>query len=371
VIGLEIELGSSQVWTKNGMVNTIEEWKNSNKIIQNLSGMYSASVQPRIREAYGSILKNYGHLFGDEERQSKLDCGEKFRKVVCTKNEKHFAGFRHIRCNEPGCPVCYVKFSTRIAQAVTERVQGYKTVYRRTTPYHLILWGALAQDGAYSLYGNMRLAFAEGSRLLKILGIDAAVMWYHAYRIRPELKPHLRRYRKALNKDGQLGFWKMAHDDVLGIGALENYIVYGPHWHCIADGWLIPSKDFNEMTGGGYKKKRYLTSEKDVFETAYYVSTHCIREAQKSSVRYYGALSYRQLKREQVGIKIKDVNCPVCQAALKLYPCNSDGVLGEMISDHITEKVRYYLYWKAGDKMPDMADSQQSCITRFNAYNNL
>jgi len=364
------------IWTPKGFVNTIEEWKNSDKKIQQLSSMYSASVPPRFQAIYGTLLQKHGHLFGDEEKQSAIDCGEKFRKVVCSNNEKHESGFRHIRCNEPGCPICYPKFATRIAQRVTDRVQGYKSVYKgKKPPFHLILWGALATDGAYSLYGNMRQAFAEGKRLAGILGLDAYTMWYHPYRINPELKPHLRRYKTINDLNGKVGFWKLAHEDVLGIGALENYIVYGPHWHLIADGWMIPTLQFNEMTGGGYKKKRYLDSEKAVYETAYYISTHCAREAGKTSVRYYGALSYRQLKRDLVYVKEQNVLCKVCQALLKLFPCNIDGVLGEMITDHITEKVRYYIYWKAGSKKPDIEKLKnlppgQRLLASFNAYNN-
>ena len=367
----ETGLPETGLFTKNGYIQNQKIHEIFDKKTLKKSVEYSATVTSIIPEQYGTILNKYGHLFGEEENQSEADCGEKFRKLVCAKNEKHHAIFRTIHCNEPGCPICFTKFIVQMAQRVTERVQGYKTTYRNNRMYHLILWGE-KQGEEYPVYKTLKDAMKEGNRLLKILGVDAAVMWYHAYRIREELKPQLRRIQanQRLQKKRTKGFWELARENALGIGALENYIVYGPHWHCIADGWLIPSKDFNIMTGGGYKKKRYLTSEKAVFETAYYISSHCIREAEKSSVRYFGAISYKMLHREHIYDKIHDVLCPICKANLLVFPCNCDGVLGEKIADKVTEKIRYYLYWKAGDKMPDMAeaDAHQCCITRFNIF---
>ena len=344
----------------------LEELKHSESI--EIGVVYAPYVPTIIPERYGTLLKKYGHLFGENEKPTDSDCGDIFRKVQCTVNALHHPSFRHVRCNDPGCPVCYVKFSARIASRVTERVQGYKSVFRRQVPYHLIFWSS-KEDNANRLYPDLRSAFKEADRLLKIMGSKASVVWYHPYRIKAELKPHMRRWRRAHGLDGKIGFWKMAHDDVMGIGPLENYIAYGPHWHAISTGWLIKSDDFNEMTGGaGYKKKRYLEKESSVYEVAYYVSTHAAREYGKQSVRYYGDISYRMLERELVEEKIKDVLCLDCGAKLEEYDCNSEGVCRDKLKDTITEKIKYYLYWKRGTKKPEMKDAYQCLITRFDAY---
>jgi hypothetical protein len=172
---------------------------------------------------------------------------------------------------------------------------------------------------------------------------------------------------RSKNLVGRVGFWKLAHDDVLGIGSLENYLVSGPHFHAIAAGYLKHVRKFSDENGGaGYKKKRYLDYEKEVHEVSHYISTHACREAGKSSVRYYGDLSYRMLAREMVEKKIKDVLCAVCQSRLQEFECDETGVPSNKIRDNITECVKYYLYWKKGQKKPDMATSSQCLITRFN-----
>jgi hypothetical protein len=247
-----------------------------------------------------------------------------------------------------------------MADRVTERVQGYKTVWRKTAPYHLIFWS----DRADRPYADLRQSFIEAKRLMQSMGVVAAVVWYHPYRIRKELKDILRNYRRVQGLDGRAGFWKLAHDDVLNLGGLERYIEYGPHWHAIATGYLVNVKEYSEKTGCGYKKKRYLDTEAKVHEVAHYISTHCCRESGKSSVRYYGDISYRMLKRELVETRIKDIVCSHCGASLEEYDCDDTGVTTQKVKDKITEKVKYFLYWK-GKQKPDMLTHSQCLITRF------
>jgi hypothetical protein len=352
----------TEIWTPHGYVESFEKWKNLDAQKSSEKLWYPAYVQPINQEPYGTLLSKHGHVFGDCEKPTNDDCGQIFRKIQCSQNAMHHPSFRHIRCNEPGCPVCYVKFSSRTADRVTERVQGYKTVYRNEKVYHLIFWGARADRP----YADLRAAFKEAKILLGVMGAVSAVVWYHPYRIRAELKAILRRYRRANGLDGRAGFWKLAHDDVLGLGGLERYIVYAPHWHAIAAGWLIPSDQFNEITeGAGYKKKRYLDKEKEVHEVAHYISTHAAMEWGKSSVRYYGKISYRMLAREMVEEKIKDVVCHDCGAALEEYDCDDTGVIAQKLKDSITEKIKYYLYWKKGQPKPDMLNAHQCLVSRF------
>jgi hypothetical protein len=152
----------------------------------------------------------------------------------------------------------------------------------------------------------------------------------------------------------------------LNLGGLEPYIESGPHFHAIATGFLMNVKDYSEKhDGAGYKKRRYLDNEEEVHEVAYYISTHAAREAGKSSVRYYGKISYRMLARELVKTEIKDILCPQCKANLLEFNCKSDGATLEQLKDNITEKVKYYLYWKRGQPKPDMVTHSQCMITRF------
>ena len=353
------DLPEAKFWTPQGMVS-FEEWKKQSAKCKK-NAVYPAYVPSIISEPYGTLIKKHGMIFGSNEKASDDDCGAIFRKVQCSGNHLHAPAFRHVRCNDPGCPVCYVKYASRAADRVTERIQGYKTVWRKTAPYHLIFWS----DRADRPYADLRQSFDEARRLMSAMGVQAAACWYHPYRIKPELKDRLRAYRRAQGLDGRAGFWKLAHDDVLQLGGIERYMVYGPHWHAIATGYLVNVKEYSEKTGCGYKKKRYLDTEDKVHEVAHYITTHCCREATKSSVRYYGDLSYRMLARELVETRIKNVVCSQCGANLEEYDCDDTGVVLQKLKDKITEKIKYFLYWKKGQPKPDMATHSQCLITRF------
>jgi hypothetical protein len=248
-----------------------------------------------------------------------------------------------------------------MADRITERSQGYRTVYKERR-YHLIFWPARREGRPYA---GLTEAFQDAKMLLEQMNADSAIVEYHPYRIRKELKPILRRYKIALGLNGKVGFWKLAHDDVLNLGGLERYIESGPHFHGIVTGYLKNFKDLYDETGAGYKKKRYLDTEEEVHQVAYYISTHACREAGRSSVRYFGKISYRMLAREMVKTEIKDVLCPQCKARLLEFDCDDTGVTLQKVKDNITEKVKYYLYWKRGSEKPDMATHVQCLITRF------
>ena len=326
------------------------------------AGVYPAYVPSIFSRSYGSILSLHGFIFGSNEKPSDASCGAIYRKIQCVDNELHNPSYRHNRCNDPGCPVCYVKFSSRMADRVTERVQGFKTVYRDSKPYHVIFWGKPMEGRPYA---GLTEAFRCAKVMLSNMGVQAACVWYHPYRIRKDIKPILRQYKIRNGLNGRVGFWKLAHDDVLNIGGLENYIEPGPHFHAIATGYLRDSKEYAADTGCGYKKKRYLMQEIEVHTVAHYISTHACREAGKSSVRYYGNLSYRMLAREMVKEEIKDLRCDICGARLNEFDSDDTGVALNKLKDRITEKVKYYLYWKKGQPKPDMRDNVQCLITRF------
>jgi hypothetical protein len=219
----------------------------------------------------------------------------------------------------------------------------------------------------------LRAAFNDAKKMMREMGVTSATVWYHPYRIKERVKELLRRYRRSKGLDGKAGFWKLAHDDVLEFGGIESYIEFGPHFHAIATGFLENVKTYSARTGAGYKKKRYLEREENVHEVAHYISTHACREAGKPSVRYFGEISYRKLARECVQEKIKDVLCEQCGSHLEEHDCdeagnlylNNEGRSLKKLKDHITEKVKYYLYWKYGQPKPDMVTHSQSMITRY------
>lgn len=136
------DLPEALFWTPQGMVS-FEVWKNQGAKCKK-NAVYPAYVPSIISEPYGSLILKHGFIFGSNEKASNDDCGAIFRKVQCSSNHLHSNSYRHVRCNDPGCPVCYVKYAARAADRVTERIQGYKTAWRKSAPYHLIFWSDCA-----------------------------------------------------------------------------------------------------------------------------------------------------------------------------------------------------------------------------------
>jgi hypothetical protein len=87
------------------------------------------------------------------------------------------------------------------------------------------------------------------------------------------------------------------------------------------------------------------------------------------------------LAREMVDEKIKDVLCHDCGSNLEewevddkgdYYRETNNGIPIRKLKDKITEKIKYYLYWKKGSPKPEYNKEQlrvfgvgQSLITRF------
>ena len=147
----------------NGHLVTFEEWKNNQKINKSdrLYPAYVPSIEPK---EYGLLLKNFGYILGSNENPSNDTCGMIYRKIQCSQNHLHEPSYKHERCNDPGCPVCYVKFASRMADRITERIQGFKTVWRNEKPYHLIFWGEKWTRDK-SPYGDLRAAHKKAKTL--------------------------------------------------------------------------------------------------------------------------------------------------------------------------------------------------------------
>lgn len=306
----------------------------------------SAIVQPISTVVKKVLFGLHGFVFGCNERPTAETCGKIRAKVHCPVDESHRPYFKHERCNDPGCPVCYPKYISRIAEAVTRRVVGFLSVF--SVPVcHLIFW-----PDSLTGYSDLKAAFRDAKFLLETMGAKMAVVWYHPYRIRDDVKQQLRRYKNVHGIDRSTGFWELAHDDVLDLGSLDAYIVYGPHFHAIASGYLEDTDTYAKRGIGGYKKVRYLSSEAEIQRVAYYISSHACREATKSTVRYFGKISYSKLARDDGQEIIEDVVCEVCGAPMKESFCDDSGVLTGVAHEHATRKMVIYQYWERGKTPP-------------------
>jgi hypothetical protein len=347
----------ASIWL-NGRFVSIEEYHNfQSKSYQQKTDRITAYVQPIFTGVKGTIFRKHGYVFGCNENPSSDACGKIIRKIVCSDDNSHPFFYKHEYCNDPGCPTCHPKFASRIADAVTKRVMGYRSVFGFDPVYHLIFWPEYREG-----YANLKEAFGDAKRLISQMGAKMAVVWYHPFRIPDEIKEQLRRYKRTHMLDNSIGFWKMAHDDVLGLGCLDAYVVPGPHFHAVASGYLMNTLEYAKLKMGGYKKVRVLDSEEELHRVGYYISTHACREATKSTVRYFGKISYSKLTRDE-GIEVTEERvCEICGKPLYVYYCNEQGEASELAHNHYSRKVMHYRYWKRGDKPPGLRKTRQEII---------
>ena len=293
-----------------------------------------------------SIFSQHGRVFGSAKTPSAETCGKVRAKVICQEEYNHDYYYKHERCNEPDCPICYSKFAHKLADRVVARVLGYTTVYPKDAIDHVVLWPHVLTG-----YRNLQEAYADAHRMLKTMGSVSSVVWYHPYRIRGDIKKRLRRYRNKHNLPQSVGFWVMAHDDVLNLGeGMEPYVEYGPHFHALSTGYLMAADVYSALGLGGYKKVRRILDRTDLEHTAYYLSTHACWEHGCQSVRYYGKISTSKLAKGYPRETIEDVVCKVCGKPMVEYYCDDADVLSGVAHDHVTRRVISYLYWKRGMK---------------------
>jgi hypothetical protein len=348
--------GASVIWSK-GKYVTFDVFKNGFPTNKKPSRI-TAIVQPISVDENAGIFGEWGYVFGCNEKATTISCGKIRAKIVCAHDETHPVIYKHERCNDPGCPICYGKFSHRIADAVTERITGYRSVFGYNPVYHMIVWDAFRKG-----FKTLKESFTVLKARLKLLGVEACVAWYHPYRIKDVLEPQLRRYRIANGIPQSVGFWQLAHDDVLNLGRLSAYIELGPHWHIIGSGYVMAADEYSTYRLGGYRKVRYLSSEEDVNRVSYYISTHACREFGKSTVRYFGDLSYSKLARDDGVEEIVDLRCELCNNYMKEYYFSDE--LNEVTGvahERVTTKLMHFKYWKRGDKPRGMKESVQLSI---------
>jgi hypothetical protein len=192
----------------------------------------------------------------------------------------------------------------------------------------------------------MTEAMAAGNELCKKMGVTAGSIQWHPARIKKEIQEELREYRISRGLSKRTGFWEMAHDDVLNLGSLDAYCVRGDHFHGIASGRLRDIRAYSKDTGCGYKKGRYIHSEGEIHQLAYYIATHSAYEFGKQSVRYVGNASYAKLGRKLIEVRNEVICCDICKSNMQSLFVDDDGNPLGISSERLTHTVRTYEYFK-------------------------
>ena len=83
----------------------------------------------------------------------------------------------------------------------------------------MIIWPLYGTD-----YINLKEAHGHARKLCKDIGIQAAAVFFHPYRIPDAIKEAFREYKTKNHLDPAVGFWSLAHQDVLGLGGIMAYV---------------------------------------------------------------------------------------------------------------------------------------------------
>lgn len=299
-------------------------------------------------------------IYGCKDSKTNNDCGTHYGIIACSKDPVHSSSVKHICCNDPLCPVCYPKYTHKLAKGVIERILGYSKVYPDDPFNHLII-----SPPQGTRYQDLKRAFKAVGKVFLDYGGKAGVFWLHWYRIRPEVKERLWVARELWKQDHPYnkhppGFWKLAHQNILKLQSLGDYLVYSPHFHGITTGYMIKSDEFCELTDGWIYKKvakdegedlpessTYQLTPEDLSRVAHYLSTHCAYEWTKHAVRYFGDISYSRLGRKDKHTERVQQTCPKCGAPLVEHLVNQvTGELGDCTGQEVTEKMISWTYYK-------------------------
>lgn len=291
------------------------------------------------------------NLFGWNPGPSFETCGQIISKVVCKEHEDHKPYFKHEYCNDPLCPTCFEKFTSRLSEGIVDRILGYKQVYPSARFDHVVIWPIFGTE-----YKTTKEAYRAGVLLAKNLGVVAGAIIFHPYRIQEDIKKELRKYRNEKGLPSSVGFWRMARDDVLGLGSLAAYVVPGVHFHVLSQGYLPNYTEYANLKQGGYKKVRRLDTEADISRVTHYLTSHTVYSPGSHAVRYFGKMSYANLGRYLESEKVEDIVCSVCGASLQEYWWNdSFNGTGTVKREKLTALVKTYRYFDRNKKPKALA----------------
>ncbi len=291
-------------------------------------------------------FSDFGYIRGCASKPSNELCGSVLYVQACSQNHEHSKTYRHAYCNDPLCPVCFKKYIPRISEGAAGRVHGYWSLNRDMRPYHLVV-----SPPPGTRYKNMKEAYASFHEMLKKLGCRAAATVYHPYRIKAGIKARLELFMSV--NDSAEKRYELIRKDVLGLGGIEYYLYYSPHFHAVAFGYLIESRVFEMLTGWMYRKIRYMRDIADISRVVAYLQSHTAWEYGRHTIRYWGEMSYAKMARKRVKKEKVLKRCPVCAARISEYHYHAaEDKIGEMVSDRVYEWVFTYVYWKRGSIEP-------------------
>lgn len=238
---------------------------------------------------------------------SRADCGTVRAWVRCPTDPSHPSRSVMNYCYRAGCPVCWGKWVSRAAARASDVVEGYRRATRsRYFARHISLSPPMnALPGGLNEEDVMRWVLNEANRLIDGLGIVAAAIIAHPYRLKEEVKrfvndasshAHVNRY-----------VWAQSQPNPL------DYLYFSPHVHAQTFGRLTPSDEFEAETGWVYRNHDPHGGRDavGVRRTLAYLLTHAWVRGNAKAVRYWRGMSSHWLGCD-VSKEWKPDTCTVC-----------------------------------------------------------
>jgi hypothetical protein len=250
--------------------------------------------------------------------------------VVCPDNPDHYNRIIFDGCHRPECPVDWPSWAGRGAERIADTVTGFKTAHGYPYyPDHI----DITPDPVCVPFDRpssecLRWLLEEANSRLDVLGVVAAAVIPHPYRIRPERKKEVNDHASAEHENRYV--WALKQEN------WYDYVYFSPHVHALVYGKLIHVFDFERLTGWQYHKhgrkvngkKRYgLRTREDVVKVAYYLLTHAWVRGNNKTVRTYRGMASTKLLVTVTKTDTPDT-CPVCGThAVRVphYGTDSDG----------------------------------------------
>lgn len=290
--------------------------------------------------------------------KSSKECGIIKKAAACLADPKHFSRPYPLKCGKMTCPVCYQIEITRNAKRASDRIHGfidalrgvdspeYKDIQKQSERWmHVVL---SAPPGLFEQTDDVTKMYRIGIDMAKRLGLKGGYIVYHPYRIDPQYRDMFIDMNQALvdHQSDTEKFWEQfIRRDVLNLGHWTKYLIWSPHWHFVAFGFLKNTTDFHQenhygSSGWVYKnlnpngidlERAY--NEKDVGYHDHirtilsYQLNHAAYVPGKKSLRAFGVVHPSFVKRlEDVAIlDMRRAVCPVCQAPVVRYEVDEYG----------------------------------------------
>lgn len=161
----------------------------------------------------------------------------------------------------------------------------------------------------------LKWLYDAGNALMATLGVTAACVIAHPYRIIPDMKQFVNDNASAAGMSRYQ--WALSQPN------FADYVYFSPHLHLLCYGFLMDSEEFERLTGWVYRNHR-ARDHQGLRKTLYYILTHAWVRGNSKVVRYWRGMSSRNLGCNKTGY-LEEEACPICGApVVKVYPTHPD-----------------------------------------------